>query len=82
MLFVSDATTYISNAPFQIKMSLLLLAGINMIVFEAIIVRSIEQWDSALAVPWRVRLSGGLSLAFWVSIIVFGRWIGFTKFPF
>lgn len=82
LLFLSDATTYVFNAPFQIKMSLLLLAGINMIIFEAVLVRSIAQWDREVGIPWRIRLSGALSLTFWTSIVAFGRFIGFTKFPF
>jgi len=78
LMFVSQATSYASNFPFQMKVVLLLLAGGNMLIFESIIMRGVAAWDCAHP-PAAARICGALSLIFWISIVAFGRWIGFTK---
>ena len=81
LMFMSNATVYLSNGFFLWKMFLLLLAGINMMVFEFITARSISTWDDGTsAVPLAGRLAGFFSLAFWLGVIATGRWIGFTLF--
>jgi len=78
VLFSSNAVKYAGNVPFLIKMVLLLLAGANFGVFHLLVYRDSEQWAHLASPPWKTRIAGGLSLALWVSIIAFGRWIGFT----
>jgi len=82
LMILSAPTTYYYNGPFRIKLILLLLAGINMLVFETIVVRDIQRWDRQPRTPIAARCCGGLSLIFWISIVGLGRWIGFTKLPF
>jgi len=78
LLFISRATEYFVNPVFWIKMSLIVLAGINMMIFEFITVRDVQKWNLNPMPPPRARLAGGLSIACWVLVVVFGRWIGFT----
>lgn len=82
LLFSSNAVKYGHNPFFLSKMALLVVAGINMIVFHMITSRDIERWDESPDVPAGVRLAGGLSLTLWIAIIVCGRWIGFTMSAF
>ena len=77
-LFTSNAVDYAKNFPFQMKMGLLLLAGLNMLVFHFVTYRSVGEWDEAAATPFAARFAGGFSIAVWLSIVAFGRWIGFT----
>jgi len=77
-LFASNAVEYARNFPFQMKMLLMLLAGINMLVFHFVTYRSVAHWNEGPAIPLAARLAGGLSIAMWVAIVAFGRWIGFT----
>jgi hypothetical protein len=77
-MFMSNAVEYARNTPFQLKMLMLVLAGINMLVFQLITYRGVGQWDEARATPLGARFAGGFSLVAWVSIVAFGRWIGFT----
>lgn len=78
LLFVSRAATYGQNVPFRIKLVLLALAGVNMLAFHATGYRTVTLWGHRVVPPLAVRLAGGVSLAFWVLIVVAGRWIGHT----
>lgn len=82
LLFSSNAVKYTHNTWFLAKMALLVVAGINMIIFHFITSRDIERWDESPNVPAGVRLAGALSLTLWIAIIVCGRWIGFTMSAF
>jgi hypothetical protein len=78
LLFASNATTYAHNAYFQVKMALIALAGLNMAVYHLFLNRGVDAWHTPALTPMRARLVGGLSLALWIAIAAFGRWIGFT----
>ena len=73
LLFVANPISYLANFYFLGKLTLLLVAGVNMLLFHVLAHRHLER-DSAL-LP---RLSGSASLILWVTIVAFGRWIGFT----
>lgn len=77
LLFASNATGYLDNILFRIKLLLLVLAGLNMGLFHFMTYRSVAQWDQGSIIPAGAKLAGGLSLATWISIIVVGRWVGF-----
>ena len=79
LLFAANATTFYSNTQFWFKMGALALAGINMFVFELVIIRNVEEWDTDGTPPVQARISGLLSIGLWCTVIVFGRWIGYTK---
>jgi phosphoglycerol transferase MdoB-like AlkP superfamily enzyme len=81
VLFISNALAYANNLYFQAKLVLLLLAGLNMLVFQYGIYQSVEKWGQSRRPPSAARMAGALSLTFWITIVVFGRWIGFTLAP-
>lgn len=78
LLFVSNAVVYSHNAQFQWKVIAILAAGLNMAVFHLTAYRRIVDWDDNLPPPLAARLSGAFSLLLWITVIVLGRWIGFT----
>jgi hypothetical protein len=78
LLFVSKAHVYFYNLQFQLKCLCMLLAGVNMAVFHFGTYRHVLEWDMRLPPPRAARLAGGLSIALWIGVICFGRWIGFT----
>jgi hypothetical protein len=78
LLFISQATAYFANTAFRIKMLLIVLAGINMLIFELITVRGVQDWDREPVPAPAARLAGGISIACWVLVVIFGRWTGFT----
>jgi hypothetical protein len=81
LLFISQATKYIDNTSFRIKMLLMLMAGINMLAFELITLRNVSSWDRDVPIPAAGKLAGAVSLACWLGILVFGRQIGWTMYP-
>ena len=78
LLFSSNAVKYFANVPFRIKMCLLLLAGVNMMVFHLVTYKSAPVWHLQARIPAAGRIAGGLSLALWIGIVGCGRWIGFV----
>jgi hypothetical protein len=78
LLFVSKAHVYFYNLQFQLKFLCMFLAGVNMAVFHFGTYRHVLEWDERLPPPRAARLAGALSIALWMGVICFGRWIGFT----
>ena len=79
LMFVPNAQTYVVNTAFGLKMATLLAAGLNMAIFQFTTFRTVARWDAGSPVPLAGRVAGALSIVLWTSVIVFGRWIGFTK---
>ena len=77
LLFMSKAVTYYGNFQFRMKFIFMALAAVNMLIFHFGAYRRVAQWDTAVP-PTSARIAGALSIAFWVAVIFFGRWIGFT----
>jgi hypothetical protein len=78
LMFVTNAGVYYHNFSFRAKMALLVAAGINTAIFQFTALRSIQRWDRNGAGPLAGKTAAALSLAIWIGVIVFGRWVGFT----
>ena len=78
LMFITNAGVYYHNSYFRTKMALLLLAGLNMLMFELTTGRSVHRWDKKNAAPLPGKTIAALSLVLWIAIIFMGRWIGFT----
>lgn len=78
LMLASNAVSYTHNFYFLGKMVLLFLAGVNMAIFHLFAWKSVANWDVNTPAPFAAKLAATLSLTFWVAVIVFGRWIGFT----
>lgn len=78
LLFISNATKYLANGYFVAKMLLIVIAGLNMLVFHFIGVRDQPRWDNGIGLPLKARFAGALSILLWVAVVTCGRWIGFT----
>lgn len=77
LLFSSAAVRYSTYLPFQLKMGLLVFAGLNMGVFHLITYRNVAAWDQSVPPP-AAKWAGALSLLTWFGVIACGRWIGFV----
>jgi len=82
LLFLSNPITYYGNVYFRAKIVLMFCAAVNMAIFHVWTMRSMRNWDTTPHIPLAVRFAGLISALLWVTIIVCGRWIGFTMSPF
>jgi hypothetical protein len=78
LMFSSSAVKYSGEITFQVKMVLLVLAGLNMAFFHFITFRSVDLWDEMVKTPFAAKLAGGGSLVLWASVVLFGRLVGFA----
>jgi hypothetical protein len=79
-LFVmAEANQYVYNPAFQFKVLLLLLAGVNVLVFYVTLFRRVTSAEPGAAPPPGARLSGALSLVLWTGVIICGRLITFYR---
>lgn len=77
IMFISKATIYYADIRFKMKFVLMLLAGVNMLVYHRGIYRRVAEWDAALPPPASARFAGATSLLLWTSIVFLGRYVGF-----
>ena len=78
LLFWAEARTAYHSVHFWIKIALLVLVGINALVFESTSHARMESWQEAHAVPFRARMAGVISLVLWAAIIITGRTMAYT----
>jgi uncharacterized membrane protein len=78
LLFSSEATKMYGNIGFDIKMLLILVAGINAFVFHEISYRSVGKWDNDPVAPFGARAAGLISILLWFGIVAAGRWIAYV----
>lgn len=78
LLFSSAAVKYYEDWATRGKFICMGLAAINMLVYELIVHPSIPHWDTDSKPPLKVRMAGFISMALWICVIIFGRWIGFS----
>jgi len=73
LLFAANPISYTANFYFLGKLVLLAAAGLNMALFHICAHRHLATQEAL-----GPKLSGGVSLLLWTTIVAFGRWIGFT----
>jgi hypothetical protein len=78
LMFVTNAGVYYHNIFFRLKMLMLVLAGVNVGVFELKARQTLQQWNDDAKAPFAGRMVATISLVLWIAIIFMGRWIGFT----
>ena len=78
LMFASNAVRYGHNFFFQGKLILLALAGINMAVFHFVGIGDVGRWGATGQTPIAAKSAAAISLAVWIAVVAFGRWIGFT----
>jgi hypothetical protein len=77
LLFWSEADKLYFNTTFRLKLSLLLLAGLNQWMFQRTYAGRLANWNESFIPPARARFAAWLSLGMWAWIIVLGRAIAY-----
>jgi hypothetical protein len=81
LLFCGDPVAFYNSIFFKIKMLMLLLAGLNVWLFNATVGRKMAEWDSDSRTPGRAKTAAVVSLVLWVAIIAAGRAIAYSLPP-
>ncbi len=67
-----------NNNFFRAKFAVMLLAGLNMLVFQFTAGKHGGDWGESRRGPLRGRVAAMLSLGLWLGVIILGRAVGFT----
>jgi hypothetical protein len=78
LLFSSEAVKIYGNPAFRLKMLLLLLAGIQALIFQTVVSSRLPAWDDRPALPVIAKVMGLTSILLWLGIVTAGRFIGFV----
>ena len=79
MLFlIGDPARYAVNIGFQIKMLLILIAGLNALWFAVKISPILIDWDPYGDTPSAAKISAYVSLSAWFGILLLGRLIPYV----
>jgi hypothetical protein len=77
LLFWAEAAKCYKSPAFRFKMIFLLLAGLNALLFETTLGKTVGAWDDLPVLPQRARMAGWVSLICWSGVVVFGRWTAY-----
>ncbi len=76
-MFAAHATEWIANPAFWVKLSLIVLAGLNAWAFHRWTFRSIGTWDRSTPAPAMARVSAVASLLLWIGVVSCGRLLAY-----
>jgi hypothetical protein len=77
LMFAPAASLYFSNPAFQWKLILMVVAGINMLVFHFGVWRTVNAWNEGGPTPTGAKLAGLISMAGWIGVVIAGRTVPF-----
>lgn len=78
LLFSSEAVKVYTNPAFRLKMLLIVLAGLQALIFHLSLYRGAAKWDDNGGVPVGAKVAGLVSLVLWTGVVAAGRFIGFV----
>jgi hypothetical protein len=76
--FCGDPFRYAINIGFQLKMLLVVLAGLNALWFEFAERRKLEALPDDVGADVQAKLIAAASLGLWIGVIIFGRLIPYV----
>lgn len=77
LIFIYGATGFGSSGAFQLKMVLMLLAGINAMIFTFAAGRSKDSWLDTGNVPGSIKVVATASFVLWLGVVTTGRWMAY-----
>lgn len=80
LLFYSSPVRASQNIFFRIKLVMLILAGLNALIFHMTTYRRVAEWDLDPVAPFKARAAGVFSLLMWAGVVVAGRMIAYNWF--
>ena len=77
MMFTAHATEFFDNPAFILKMILIVVAGVNALLFHNGIYREVHRWNMNTDAPMSARVSALVSMVLWVGVIACGRLLAY-----
>ena len=77
LMFSAHATDFLGNRAFQLKMALLLAAGMNAAFFRMGPYQTVKAWDVDAPAPLLAKVSVALSIVLWLAVISCGRLLAY-----
>ncbi len=77
LLFLTNAATLWFNPVFLVKMLLLIVAGLNALVFHRFVFRSVLNRDKKGLLPTAAKVTASISIIVWLMIIACGRLLAY-----
>jgi hypothetical protein len=78
IIFIYGATNFGVNRAFWLKMSLIVLAGINAFLFEIAARRGRDGWVETGNAPLLVKGIATASFVLWLGVVTTGRWMAYV----
>jgi uncharacterized protein DUF6644 len=77
LLFIYGATNFGVNPAFWLKMTFMVIAGLNAFAFDLSVKRYSYDWVAAERPPALVKTFATLSFALWLCVVTTGRWMAY-----
>lgn len=77
MMFTAHATEFFENPAFILKMILIVVAGVNALLFHNGVYQSVMHWSINTDAPTSAKVSALASLVLWVGVIACGRLLAY-----
>lgn len=77
LLFIYGATQFGTNPAFWLKMTFMVIAGLNALAFDLSVKRFSYDWVAADRPPPLVKTFATLSFALWICVVTTGRWMAY-----
>jgi hypothetical protein len=77
LMYAAEATRAALNFLFWLKMFLIVLAGVNALVFHTRMYKHVDEWNEARVAPLGARVYGCFSVLIWFGVVGLGRWFSF-----
>ncbi|KQT93526.1 hypothetical protein ASG49_00460 [Marmoricola sp. Leaf446] len=78
LLFMPGASLIVDRGSAPWKLGLILVGGLNIVVFHRRTYRSVAQWDTDRPSPHSARVAAVVSLLSWSGVTVAGRLLAYT----
>ncbi|HKQ29764.1 MAG TPA: DUF6644 family protein [Burkholderiales bacterium] len=77
MMFTAHATEFFENPAFILKIILIVVGGVNALLFHNGVYREVHRWNMNMEAPFSAKVSAFASLVLWVGVIACGRLLAY-----
>ncbi len=81
LLFIGDPVRFYATFFFKAKMIMVVLAGLNVLVFNKTVRTRVAEWDLSPQTPRGAKIAAIAGLVLWALIVAFGRAIAYALPP-